>query len=182
MNTEQFDGHTPGPWDYQIPETGDNNIVDKEGEFVAQVANREDGKNAQLIAAAPDLLAEVKRLREENRVLDEKLAQSEFALGGFRREALLRRSIQIREVSCDGPVVCVTMKDESGHLYRYRANAVDTVTALWVTHLEPVFLSEGEGYVTGWGEQPTPDTMPVWYESPEAESIELMPDDEVELE
>ena len=64
MNTEQFDGHTPGPWDYQIPETGDNNIVDKEGEFVAQVANREDGKNAQLIAAAPDLLAEVKRLRE----------------------------------------------------------------------------------------------------------------------
>lgn len=65
MNTEQFDGHTPGPWDYQIPETGDNNIVDKEGEFVAQVANREDGKNAQLIAAAPDLLAEVKRLQHQ---------------------------------------------------------------------------------------------------------------------
>ena len=125
---------------------------------------------------------EVKRLREENRVLDEKLAQSEFALGGFRREALLRRSLEIRQVSCDGLVVCVTMKDENGHLYRYRANAADTVTTFWVTHLEPVFEHPEGGYVTGRGEQPTPHSRPLWYESPEAEFIELMPDDEVELE
>mgnify|MGYP003109351160 CR=1 FL=1 len=125
---------------------------------------------------------EIERLREENRVLDEKLAQSEFALGGFRREALLRRSIQIRQVSCDGGVVCVTMKDEDGHLYRYRATAVDTVSAFWVTHLEPVFEQPEVGYVTGWSEQPTSYSKPLWYESPEAESIELMPDAKEELE
>jgi len=33
---------------------------------------------------------EIERLREENRVLDERLAQSEFAMHGFRREALRR--------------------------------------------------------------------------------------------
>ena len=65
MNTEQFDGHIPGPWDYEIPETGDNIIIDSEGLFVAQVACRADCKNAELIAAAPALLAEVKRLEEQ---------------------------------------------------------------------------------------------------------------------
>ena len=140
---------------------------------------------ARLIAAAPDLLAEVKRLREENRVLDEKLAQSEFALGGFRREALLRRSIQIRQVSCDGGVVCVTMKDENGHLYRYRAPAVDTVVGYGVSHLEPVSEQPegmGGGYVTGWTEQPTPESKPLRFDSHKVEFIELMPDEEVELE
>ena len=61
MNTEQFDGHTPGPWDYEIPETGDNIVVDSEGAFVAQVSCREDS-NTRLIAAAPDLLAALREL------------------------------------------------------------------------------------------------------------------------
>ena len=61
IDTDKYEGHTEGPWNYEIPETGDNIITDVEGEFVAQVASREDAKNAQLIADAPLLLAEVKR-------------------------------------------------------------------------------------------------------------------------
>ena len=79
MNTEQFDGHTPGPWVAKFDEHG------VEGSLVVE-GNRDDGafgfgwevgcqsplwvgesnKNmpdARLIAAAPDLLAEVKRLQ-----------------------------------------------------------------------------------------------------------------------
>ena len=128
------------------------------------------------------LFAEVERLREENRVLDEKLGQSEFALGGFRREALLRRTLQVRQVSCDGGMVCVTMKDESGHLYRYEAPAVDTVVDFAVTHLEPVFHNFGHGFLTGWEEQPDPSSQPLLFESPKAEFIELMPDTKEEVE
>ena len=69
IDTDRYEGHTEGPWDYEIPETGDNIIIDSEGAFVAQVSNREDTKNAQLIADAPLLLEEVKRLREENKIL-----------------------------------------------------------------------------------------------------------------
>jgi hypothetical protein len=64
IDTDKYEGHTKGPWNYEIPETGDNIITDVEGEFVAQVASREDAKNAQLIADAPLLLEEVIRLRQ----------------------------------------------------------------------------------------------------------------------
>ena len=62
IDVKKYEGHTPGPWDYEIPETGDNIIIDSEGAFVAQVSNREDTKNAQLIADAPKLLAKCKSL------------------------------------------------------------------------------------------------------------------------
>jgi len=62
LDLSQFEGHTPGPWDYEIPETGDNIVVDSEGAFVAQVSCREDS-NTRLIAAAPDLLDEIERLQ-----------------------------------------------------------------------------------------------------------------------
>ena len=81
MNTEQFDGHTPGPWVAKFDEHG------VEGSLVVE-GNRDDGafgsgwevgcqsplwvgesnKNmpdARLIAAAPDLLAEVERLQHQ---------------------------------------------------------------------------------------------------------------------
>ena len=58
MNTEQFDGHTPGPW---------REILDQGSEdFNGWDELQEMGFNDEardLIAAAPDLLAEVKRLR-----------------------------------------------------------------------------------------------------------------------
>jgi len=61
MNTEQFDGHTPGYWA----------ITTRKGTWVVHtqdngdVATMNDYEDAKLIRAAPDLLAEVKRLREE---------------------------------------------------------------------------------------------------------------------
>ena len=75
MNLDDFEGHTPGPWDYN--DSFDNNtvrITDDTGKIlyiiceVGDWANRDYDKewfhNMELIAAAPDLLAEVKRLHE----------------------------------------------------------------------------------------------------------------------
>lgn len=69
MNTEQFDGHTPGPW--FPPDFGGEGLLDNKGRVMALLVYDEEEPqtsdewlaNAQLIAAAPDLLAEVKRLR-----------------------------------------------------------------------------------------------------------------------
>ena len=50
MNTEQFDGHTPGPW---MPrDINDGALPHNEADLA-------------LMATAPELLAEVKRLRED---------------------------------------------------------------------------------------------------------------------
>jgi len=52
MNTDEFEGHTPAPWKIEL--------------FPELYAVRETyyDEDLKLIAAAPDLLAEVKRLRE----------------------------------------------------------------------------------------------------------------------
>ena len=67
MNTEQFDGHTPGPWNVS-DEVG---LVIKHGDGANDFVDMENGANARLMAAAPDLLAEVERLREVVRALRE---------------------------------------------------------------------------------------------------------------
>ena len=85
MNTEQFDGHTPGPWDLianyserEWDNTWEGAVhlfitlglgIDRESLSVA---------DARLIAAAPDLLAEVERLRQMVRQLFDK-ADGDFA-------------------------------------------------------------------------------------------------------
>ena len=60
MRIEQFDGHTPGPWNVS-DEVG---LVIKHGGGAHDFVDMENGANARLMAAAPDLLAEVKRLHE----------------------------------------------------------------------------------------------------------------------
>ena len=61
MNTDQFDGHTPGPWTNEYDEElGEHTIESHDG----MIAQRVLGVDADHIAAAPDLLAEVKRLRK----------------------------------------------------------------------------------------------------------------------
>jgi hypothetical protein len=68
MNTEQFDGHTPGPWDV-IRDSRNDVVISHGGEETVcrlphyPLFSNAQFKNAHLIAAAPDLLAEVKRLR-----------------------------------------------------------------------------------------------------------------------
>ena len=76
MNTEQFDGHTPGPWRAVLDDTdGHMCVVIAEGDekreaqlhlpcWVCEQDMLELTAAAELIAAAPDLLEEVKRLRE----------------------------------------------------------------------------------------------------------------------
>ena len=65
IDLEQFEGYTPGPWGV----TGRNGYLNQVGIGpsigCAYGAGDEVRANARLIAAAPDLLAEVKRLREE---------------------------------------------------------------------------------------------------------------------
>jgi hypothetical protein len=72
MNTEQFDGHTPGPWCTRALDPVAQTewaAVTSTGDWILRVAEDNKGwplsqADARLIAAAPDLLAEVKRLRE----------------------------------------------------------------------------------------------------------------------
>jgi len=70
MNTEQFDGHTPGPW--WIDEVSDNGHKDtwlmgnfpQDDMLLCMEFAESNEADVRLIAAAPDLLAEVKRLRQ----------------------------------------------------------------------------------------------------------------------
>ena len=66
IDLEQFEGYTPGPWGV----TGRNGYLNQVGIGpsigCAYGAGDEVRANARLMAAAPDLLAEVKRLREVN--------------------------------------------------------------------------------------------------------------------
>lgn len=63
--------HTPGPWEYAIEEDGGDNpdiaIVDKDGNIICDTGGGEYQArltNARLIAAAPELLAELKKWLE----------------------------------------------------------------------------------------------------------------------
>ena len=76
MNTDDYEGHTPGPWKLVNGDPYDDeaywlNIVSEHGNgfgFVIQecvgFSDGEPGPNIKLMVAAPDLLAEVERLRE----------------------------------------------------------------------------------------------------------------------
>ena len=103
MNTEQFDGHTPGPWDYEIPETGDNIIIDSEGLFVAQVACRADCKNAELIAVAPDLKDALIKEREENKRLRQAflIATGHIGYGNHLGHTELRHALNSAGIDAD---------------------------------------------------------------------------------
>ena len=71
LNLTEFNGHAPGPWKILSYSLNDQDILvcGKIGDWVCELKNNK-GKiteemqvNARLIAAAPDLLAEVKALR-----------------------------------------------------------------------------------------------------------------------
>ena len=63
IDTDKYEGHTEGPW---TAEYGDytTHVTNSDGVVVASVGFELD-KDGQLIADAPLLLAEVKRLHEE---------------------------------------------------------------------------------------------------------------------
>ena len=69
MNTEQFNGHTPGPWEAEHVAGGITLIwvYDDDAPYAVKPYDAAEvlDVDARLIAAAPDLLAEVKEWREE---------------------------------------------------------------------------------------------------------------------
>jgi len=63
IDTDKYTGHTPAPWGRDC-----DSVFEYDGETIARLTVVNEG-NEQLITDAPLLLAEVKRLREENDLL-----------------------------------------------------------------------------------------------------------------
>lgn len=62
MNTEQFNGHTPGPWYLNTADPNPPHTIRWISDVCTDLLGATDA-DARLIAAAPDLLADVKRFR-----------------------------------------------------------------------------------------------------------------------
>ena len=77
IDTEEYAGHTPAPWTIDIHKVGEDicaiviesNMTTHSNCVLAEVEveNKYANADAQIIADAPLLLAEVKRLQEENK-------------------------------------------------------------------------------------------------------------------
>jgi len=79
IDTDKYEGHTPAPWEADLDDEGKRWIdaYDDEGDINLCRITNGNKADAQLIADAPLLLAEVKRLRE-------RLMLAESALGEVR--------------------------------------------------------------------------------------------------
>ena len=74
IDTDKYEGHTEGPWEFKHINSNWYRC-DKIGEIhMEDIAIKEASANAQLIADAPLLLAEVKRLQKRNEWLEEVVA------------------------------------------------------------------------------------------------------------
>ena len=70
INTDKYEGHTPAPWEYFYAKNCDDWIL-KTPLYIHSgkgVRMKKDSVDAQLIADAPLLLEEVKRLREVDEI------------------------------------------------------------------------------------------------------------------
>ena len=103
IDTDKYEGHTPAPWNIRddIMILGGHRGFD----YIAQVGFEEDyndipeiRKNAQLIADAPLLLAEVKRLREQYTELREALIGDS---PNWTHEELIEFTIKTLEIALD---------------------------------------------------------------------------------
>ena len=84
IDTDKYEGHTPAPWEADLDDEGKRWIdaYDDEGEFInlCRITNGNKA-DAQLMADAPLLLEEVKRLREELAEVEYRLEMAEDVLG-----------------------------------------------------------------------------------------------------
>jgi len=94
IDTDKYEGHTEGKWDW-FPTPNDSHIGHLQRHsnltrVTAEIKSRsaEDDANAQLIADAPLLLAEVKRLREGIEQLYESIGTMEIQGNIAIRKAL----------------------------------------------------------------------------------------------
>ena len=83
IDTDKYEGHTPGPWDYEYGPTVSEHIDDADILTIKTEATFDEDKawaNQRLAADAPLLLQEVKRLREKIWIFtDEHHAEHEFS-------------------------------------------------------------------------------------------------------
>ena len=91
IDTDKYEGHNDPPWRTAEGQPYDDegshlDIVDANGVLVTETSyfTDNDHPNARLIADAPLLLEEVKRLRKENKTLWKGLMLAESALGEVR--------------------------------------------------------------------------------------------------
>ena len=63
IDTDKYEGHTEGPWSIKTGNAG-HSVKDANGDHVCTIPDPTGMSNKHIIADAPLLLAEVKRLRE----------------------------------------------------------------------------------------------------------------------
>ena len=64
IDTDKYEGHTEGPWSIKTGNAG-HSVKDANGDHVCTIPDPTGMSNKHIIADAPLLLAEIKRLREE---------------------------------------------------------------------------------------------------------------------
>ena len=89
LDLSKFEGHTPGPWLTQPCTAGGVLLIrGRTGQFSLKIISTEDG---QLMAAAPDLLAELKAARVRIAELEADLDTSAAMLA---RQTVLKRAAE----------------------------------------------------------------------------------------
>jgi len=90
IDTDKYEGHAEGEWTIEMNDTGDECAIHAQDYgTIAQTFYRDSDKlflaTTRLIADAPLLLEEVKRLREENRSLFLQLSEAQGQLNAIHR-------------------------------------------------------------------------------------------------
>ena len=65
IDTDKYEGHTPAPWSIKTGNAG-HSVKDANGDHVCTIPDPTGMSNKHIIADAPLLLAEVKRLTQLN--------------------------------------------------------------------------------------------------------------------
>ena len=84
IGTDKYEGHTRGPWSIKTGNAG-HSVKDANGDHVCTIPDPTGMSNKHIIADAPLLLAEVKRLREG---IKEALEYLMIEVGGAEQAAI----------------------------------------------------------------------------------------------
>ena len=121
INTDKYEGHTPATWEYFYAKNCDDWIL-KTPLYIHSgkgVRMKKDSVDAQLIADAPLLLAEVKRLQKENDDLLGQINEYEDVIQPKDHKRIERLEKRIEDLQkglprCSCPTVDVCGGDSRG--------------------------------------------------------------------